>query len=124
MALELRREFSCGVEVALAIVGGKWKPVILAHLKQGPMRYGDLRRAIPRLSDKMLAQRLRELESFGLVTRRKRGGRGAHSVYALTARVQALRPALAALNAWGTKMSVEVGARIASPAPDSSDLQQ
>jgi len=116
MGLELRREFSCGVELALAIVGGKWKPVILAHLKEGPMRYGDLRRAIPRLSDKMLAQRLRELEASGLVTRRKRGGRGARSVYALTARVQALRPALAALNAWGTEMSVEVGARIASPA--------
>lgn len=115
MGSSLRREFSCGVELALAIVGGKWKPVILAHLKEGPMRYGELRRAIPRLSDKMLAQRLRELEESGLVTRRKSGGRGAQSVYALTSRVHALRPALAALNAWGTRMSAEVGATITSP---------
>lgn len=115
MGSSLRREFSCGVELALAIVGGKWKPVILAHLKQGPMRYGELRRAIPRLSDKMLAQRLRELEESGLVARRKTGGRGAQSVYSLTARVHALRPALAALNAWGMKMSAEVGATIAPP---------
>jgi len=120
MATSLRREFSCGVEVALAIVGGKWKPVILAHLKEGPMRYGELRRAIPRLSDEMLAQRLRELEQSGLVTRRKNGGRGARSVYALTARVQALRPALAALNSWGTKMSAEIGATIAGPIRPSS----
>ena len=112
MGSMLRRQFSCGVELALAIVGGKWKPVILAHLKQGPLRYGDLRRLIPGLSDKMLAQRLRELEAFGLVTRRKSGGRGARSVYALTARVQALRPALAALNAWGLKMSADVGATV------------
>jgi DNA-binding HxlR family transcriptional regulator len=115
MGPSLRREFSCGVELALAMVGGKWKPVILAHLKEGAMRYGELRRRIPRLSDKMLAQRLRELEALGLVTRRKSGGRGARSVYALTARVQALRPALAALNAWGTKMSAEVGATIVYP---------
>ena len=115
MGQKLRREFSCGVEVALAIVGGKWKPVILAHLKEGAMRYGELRRAIPRLSDKMLWQRLRELEESGLVTRRKKGGRGSRSVYSLTPRVQALRPALAALNAWGTKMSAEVGATIVSP---------
>ena len=115
MGSRLQRPFSCGVEVALAIVGGKWKPVILAHLKQGPMRYGDLRRRIPGLSDKMLTQRLRELESFGLITRRKRGGRGARSVYVLTARVQALRPALAALNTWGTKIAAEVGATIVSP---------
>ena len=110
-----RRSYSCGVELALTLIGGKWKPVILAHLKQGPMRYGELRRRIPGLSDKMLAQRLRELEKSGLVTRRKNGGRGAPSVYALTARVQALRPALAALNAWGTKMAADVGATIVSP---------
>ena len=110
-----RRAFSCGVELALSILGGKWKPVILAHLKQGSMRYGDLRRRIPGLSDKMLAQRLRELEQSGLVTRRKSGGRGARSIYALTPRVQALRPALAALNAWGMKMSAELGATVISP---------
>jgi DNA-binding HxlR family transcriptional regulator len=115
MGSRLRRQFSCGVELALAIVGGKWKPVILAHLKQGPMRYGDLRRRIPALSDKMLAQGLKELEAAGLVARRKIGGRGARSSYALTPRAQALRPALTVLNEWGTKMSAEVGATIVAP---------
>ena len=115
MSSKSRRRYSCGVELALTLISGKWKPVILAHLKQGPMRYGELRRRIPGLSDKMLAQRLRELEEFGLISRRKSGGRGARSVYALTARAQALRPALAALNAWGTKMSAEVGATIVAP---------
>jgi DNA-binding HxlR family transcriptional regulator len=113
MTSRLRREYSCGVELALAIMGGKWKPVILAHLKQEPLRYGDLRRKIPALSDKMLAQSLRELEQSGLITRRKNGGRGARSIYTLTASARALRPALTMLNDWGTKMSAEVGATIA-----------
>src|SRR3569832_38181 len=116
MASRLRREFSCGVELALAIMGGKWKPVILAHLKVEPLRYGDLRRRIPAISDKMLAQSLRELEESGLIARRKAGGRGARSTYALTVRAHALRPARTVLNDWGWKMAAEVGATIESHA--------
>jgi DNA-binding HxlR family transcriptional regulator len=52
MTRKLRRQFSCGVELTLSIMGGKWKPVILAHLKQGALRYGELRALIPGLSDK------------------------------------------------------------------------
>src|SRR5262249_10863978 len=62
MAAGLNRRFYCGVELALEILQGKWKPVILAHLKESPMRYAQLRAAIPGLSDKMLSQRLRDLE--------------------------------------------------------------
>src|SRR5689334_10477366 len=112
MTSRLQRQFSCGVELALALVGGKWKSVILAHLKREPLRYGDLRRKIPAVSDKMLAQSLRELEQDGLIARRKSGGRGARSNYALTPRAQALRPALAVLNDWGVRMSSELGATI------------
>src|SRR5688572_12262304 len=57
MAASLARVYSCHVELALEILGGKWKPVILAHLKEGPLRYGELRTRIgSRLSDKMLTQ--------------------------------------------------------------------
>lgn len=126
MTRKLDRTFSCGVEFTLAIVGGKWKPVILAHLKQGARRYGELRACIPKLSDKMLTQRLGELEKAGLVRRRKQGGRGAPSIYELTARAQSLGPALQAMNDWGTRVAREYGARVgpgsgtadkAAPAP-------
>ena len=112
MARRLRRKFSCGVELALEMLGGKWKPVILAHLKDGALRYGELRARIPALSDKMLTQRLKDLEQLGLVRRRKAGGRGAPSSYELTARAQSLRPALEVLNEWGERMAGEVGARV------------
>src|SRR3954471_652192 len=112
MTVKMRRTFSCGVELALGIIGGKWKPVILAHLKEGTLRYGELRARIPALSDKMLTQRLRELEALGLVRHRKAGGRGARSSYELTARARSLRPALTALNAWGELVARDVGATI------------
>jgi DNA-binding HxlR family transcriptional regulator len=110
MAAGLNRRFYCGVELALEILQGKWKPVILAHLKESPMRYGQLRAAIPRLSDKMLSQRLRDLEEQGLVSRAKTGSRGSPSIYRLTRRADSLRPLLGALNDWGIQAAPEVGA--------------
>jgi DNA-binding HxlR family transcriptional regulator len=113
VAHSLHRKFSCAVELALEIVNGKWKPVILAHLKQGPLRYSELRALIPALSDKMLTQRLVDLEEIGLVLRRKRGGRGARSRYELTPRGATLAPALQALHDWGELIAGEVGAILA-----------
>src|SRR5882724_8528336 len=110
MAHSLRRKFSCHVELALEIVNGKWKPVILAHLKQGPLRYSELRKLIPALSDTMLAQRLKDLEELGLVVRDKRGGRGARSQYALSPRGTTLRQVLQALHDWGELVAKDVGA--------------
>ena len=86
----LRRSFSCPVELALEVLGGKWKTVLLAHLKSGPLRYGELRERTPALSDKVLTQRLADLERLGLVMRHKRGGRGAPSTYELSARGSSL----------------------------------
>jgi DNA-binding HxlR family transcriptional regulator len=110
MAYSLQRRFSCHVELALEILGGKWKPVILGHLKQGALRYSELRSLIPALSDKMLAQRLRDLEELGLIARDKRGGRGSRSQYALTSLGATLRQVLQALNDWGELIAHEVGA--------------
>jgi DNA-binding HxlR family transcriptional regulator len=112
MAATLQRKFSCGVELALEILGGKWKPVILAKLKGRTLRYAELRASIPALSDKILTQRLNDLEELGLVVRQKRGGRGAPSSYQLTARASSLAPALEALYAWGELIAKEVGAVI------------
>ena len=98
--------YGCPVEFALDMVGGKWKTVIVARLKQGAMRYSELRRAIPNLSDKVLTERLRDLEGRGLVIH------GADGRYALTERGLSLAPALQALFDWGTVIAPEVGAKI------------
>ena len=97
--------FGCPVELALTVLGGKWKTVILAHLKQGPLRYGELRARIPALSDKVLTQRVRDLETLGLVARDKEGA------YVLTQRGVSLGPVLQSLYDWGDAAAPELGAR-------------
>ena len=98
--------YGCPVELALDMIGGKWKTVIVARLKQGPMRSGELRRAIPNLSDKVLTERLRDLEARGLVIH------SADGPYELTERGLSLAPALQALCDWGNAIAPQVGAKI------------
>jgi DNA-binding HxlR family transcriptional regulator len=92
------RTYGCPVELSLTMLGGKWKTVILARLKQQALRYGELRRLIPDLSDKVLTQRLHELEEDGFIVRRHEGG---EARYAMTERGVSLQPVLEALFHWG-----------------------
>lgn len=110
----MKQTFTCPVELALEVLGGKWRAVILAHIKEGALRYADLRRRIPRMSEKMLTQRLRELVQTGLVAR-KAGS------YRLTPRGERARTALTALHAWGESLVPELGVRIEQAALRQSD---
>lgn len=94
----LPKRFGCPVELSLEVLGGKWKPVILARLKEGPLRYGELRRLIAPLSDKMLTERLADLQAQGLI---ERVAGDATGPYRLSARGETLRPVLTALYEWG-----------------------
>ncbi len=61
--------FTCGLEAALFAVGGKWKPLVLFHLAPAARRYGELRRMVGRVSDKVLIQQLKELQADGVASR-------------------------------------------------------
>jgi DNA-binding HxlR family transcriptional regulator len=95
----------CPVELSVVLLGGKWKAVILARLKEQPLRYGELRRQIPRLSDKVLTDRLAQLQEQGLVVREEAGS--AAGQYRLTRRGQSLRPLLQQLYDWGEAQAAE-----------------
>ena len=97
--------YSCPVELTVDIIGGKWRTVLLSHLKEGVQRYGDLRRLVPAISEKMLSQRLRELTAAGLVTRRDLGANPPHVEYELTPEGRSLAPVLQAMYDWGVARS-------------------
>lgn len=105
---KLHRTYNCPVELTLDVLGGKWCTVILAWLKEAPHRYGELRARIPGLADKVLTQRLKQLEALGLVAKTRAGKTAAGHAYKLTARGESLRPVLGALYEWGEAMAAEL----------------
>jgi hypothetical protein len=68
--------FTCGLDAALFVLGGKWKPLILFHLAHRARRYGELRRALGSVSDKVLIQQLKELQADGIMGCPECGGMG------------------------------------------------
>lgn len=91
----------CPVTFTLSKIGGRWKPLILYHLSAGPLRYGELKKAIPAITEKMLIQHLKELEVDKLVNRDVKPVVPPHVTYSLTPCGQALSPVLKAMAEWG-----------------------
>ncbi|ADH89352.1 transcriptional regulator, HxlR family [Ancylobacter novellus DSM 506] len=100
--------FSCGLDATLRVIAGKWKPLILYFLLQGPTRYGELKRAVRGVSDKVLIQQLKELEADGLIVRTDYKEVPPRVDYALTALGLSLTNALEPLCSWGTQNMAEV----------------
>jgi len=97
-----RRPYSCGLEAALDILDGKWKPLILRSLRPGSRRFGELRRAVVGITEKMLIQSLRELEADGVVAREDFREIPPRVEYSLTPFGGTLIDALLPLGRWGT----------------------
>ena len=95
------RAHVCPVDAALEVISGKWKMRILWTLTQEPHRYGELHRAIPRVTEKMLAQQLRALCEDGLVHRESYPEVPPRVEYSLTEFGQSLRPVLESMCEWG-----------------------
>ena len=91
----------CPVEATLELIGGKWKGLVLFHLLQGTMRFSELRRKVPGVTQRMLTRQLRELESAGLVLRTVYAEVPPRVEYALTVEGESLRPVILALREWG-----------------------
>ena len=96
-----RRLYGCGIEAALAVVGGKWKPIVLWHLSDELRRFGELRRRVTGISEKMLIQQLLEMEADGIVARKDFQEVPPRVEYALTEFGVSLAEALRPLCEWG-----------------------
>lgn len=101
MAIEREASYGCEIEAVLAVVGGKWKLYILWTLRDGTLRYAQLRRRITGISERVLINQLRELEGDGMVYREQYPEVPPRVEYSLTERGRSLAPALESLAAWG-----------------------
>jgi len=96
------KKYYCDVELTLQVIGGKWKPIIIYHLGlDGVLRFSDLKRIMPNITQKMLTQQLRELEVDGLVHREVYAQVPPKVEYSLTDLGQSVMPVIRSLCAWG-----------------------
>ncbi len=94
--------FNCPVEATLSVIGGKWKVVILFHLSyEGVHRFAELRKKIPKVSERMLTQQLRELEEAGVLRRQVYAEVPPKVEYSLTDYGETLRPICRSMCDWG-----------------------
>jgi len=99
-----KKTVHCPVETTVRVIGGKWKPLILFHLLQGPQRFGVLSRALPSIAARTLTKQLRELEADGVVQRTEIAIKPLHVDYTLTPLGESLRPVLLAMHNWGERV--------------------
>jgi DNA-binding HxlR family transcriptional regulator len=96
---------------AVELIGRRWSGAVIQLLLQGPSRYAELRDAIPDISDRMLSERLQELEEEGIVLRRVIPETPVRVEYQLTAKGRALEPALSAIGKWAEHWVAEKSER-------------
>ncbi|GFP77215.1 winged helix-turn-helix transcriptional regulator [Clostridium fungisolvens] len=99
---------ACPVETTLLLIGDKWKVLILRDLIEGTKRFGELRKSIGSISQKMLTQQLREMEEDGLVDRKVYAEVPPRVEYSLTEDGFSLKPILDSLWAWGEQYKCKI----------------
>lgn len=98
--------FYCPVDLTLQIVGGRWKGIIIWNLREQKMRFGELKKTLVTINDKMLSQVLKELVEQGVVSRRVCEAVSPKVEYSLTDEGKKLLPIMQAMNDYGQKFEV------------------
>ena len=100
--------FSCGLDATLRIISGKWKPLVLFFLRDGSRRYGELKRLVEGVSDKVLIQQLKDLEADRVIVRTDYKEVPPRVDYSLTPLGRSLSDAIVPLCTWGTEHMAEM----------------
>ena len=93
----------CPIQISLSVIGGKWKPIILWFLKDGPVRFSGIQRKIPGITQMMLTKQLRELVADGMIERTVYPEVPPRVDYSITDDGRSVFPVLMALNEWGNE---------------------
>jgi len=99
--MQERNHENCPLTLALSIIGGKWKPVIISHLRNSPKRFGQLNALIPKISRKVLTTQLKELVTDDLLIRQSFSESPPRVEYRLTEKSKELLPIFQSMAEWG-----------------------
>ncbi len=97
----MQHQTECPIQSAIGVLGGKWKSGILFRLAQGTYRFGELKRRMPWISEKVLVRQLKELERDGVVQRKDYGETPPRVEYSLTPYGETVQPVLERIADWG-----------------------
>lgn len=111
---EFKDEYQCSLQLAIDILGGKWKMRIIWYLLEGTQRFSDFSRRIPDITQKTLTQQLRELEEKGIITRRIYAEMPPRVEYNITEYGRALSDILCGLSGWAHQYAIDKGIHIKS----------
>jgi DNA-binding HxlR family transcriptional regulator len=95
------KQYHCAMDVTMDFIGGKWKVVVLWYLRNGTLRFGEIKKLIPDITEKMLSIQLKSLENDGLVKREVFPEIPLRVEYSLTEFGKSLRPVIDAIAKWG-----------------------
>jgi DNA-binding HxlR family transcriptional regulator len=98
--------FYCPVDLTLSVIGGRWKGLVFWNLREDPKRFGEMKKILVGINDKMLTQVLRELEQSGVVHRKVYEVVPPKVEYSLTQEGRKLLPVMQLMSEWGTKFEV------------------
>ena len=102
MARKYNWKTGCDVEATLSVIGGRWKPVLVCRLLDGPKRFGELCRLAPNATERMITLQLRELEADGVIARQVFAEVPPRVEYSVTDVGRSLEPIIAAMQIWGS----------------------
>ncbi len=105
--------YHCGTAVTMGLIGGKWKCIILWYLRHEKLRFSELKRMIPDITEKTLSLQLKALQNDGLVHRKVHGKKPPLKVeYSLSSLGKSLVPVIAEITSWGIDYAEKTGAII------------
>ena len=104
-----KEDFHCALDVTMRFIGGKWKAVVIWYLRNGKKRFGELKRHIPDITDKMLSIQLKALEQDGIVSRQVYAEVPPKVEYKLTEEGKTLLPIVEAIASWGRNKAENEG---------------
>jgi DNA-binding HxlR family transcriptional regulator len=104
-----KKEYACSFEFALDMVSGKWKALVIWHLSHGTLRYGELKKKLGKITQKMLTQTLRDLEKHQLITRKVYAVVPPKVEYTITKHGQKLIPIFKLMQEWGDDVGSQIG---------------